>query len=100
MSKDDSLTKVMCHLNNTQFYKKLADDPTEQFVEDIKSSLVRMTKRQMLHRDSLKFLRPKNARISQFYILLKMQKKDVPGRQIVLSCGAPMENISLFVITT
>ena len=37
MSKDDYLTRVMDHLDNTQFYEKLSDDPKERFSEEITS---------------------------------------------------------------
>ena len=55
-----------------------------------------MTERKMLDRDSLDFLRPKNARTSRFYILPKIHRMDILGRPTVLSYGALMENIPLF----
>ena len=42
MSLEDYLTKVMCHLNNDQFYEKLQYDPMEKFSEDITSLLADM----------------------------------------------------------
>ena len=39
MSKDDYLARVMSHLNNTQFYEKLAEDPTEQFSKEVTNYL-------------------------------------------------------------
>ena len=56
-----------------------------------------MTEREILDRDTFDFLRPRNVRTSQFYILPEIHKKGIPGRPIVTSCGAPTENISLFV---
>ena len=87
----------MDHLNNMLFYEKLGNDPTERFSEEIMSVVAGMTEREMLSRDTFDFLRPKNARTSQFYDLPKIHKKDIPGRPIVSSCGAPTKNISLFV---
>ena len=87
----------MDHLNNMLFYEKLQDDPTERFSEEITTVLAGMTEREILDRDTFDFLRPRNVRTSRFYILPKIHKKDIPGRPIVSSCGAPTENISLFV---
>ena len=97
MSKEDYVKKVMGHLDNTLFYEKLSDNPTEWFSEEITSALAEMTKRKILDKDAFDFLQPKNAKTSQFCILPKLHKKDIPGRPIVSSCGAPTENISLFV---
>ena len=47
MSKDDYITRVMHHLDNTQFYKKLADDPTERFSEEITSLLEEMKEKRV-----------------------------------------------------
>ena len=49
----------------------------------------------MFDEDTFDFLRPKNARTSQFYIFPKIYKPNILGRTIVLSCGAPLENIIL-----
>ena len=38
------------------FYKKLGDDPTERFSEEIMSVLAGMTEREMLDRDTFDFL--------------------------------------------
>ena len=97
MSKDNYLVGVMSHLDNTQFYEKLSEDPTEQFTEEITSTLTEMKEREILNKDTFDFLRPKKVGTSQFYILLKIHKTGIPGRPIVLSCGAPTENISFFV---
>ena len=59
--------------------------------------LAGMTKREKLDGETFNFARLRNDRTSWFYILPKIHKKDIPGRPIVSSCGAPMENISLFV---
>ena len=97
MSKDNYLIRVMSHLNNTQFCEKLSEDPTERFSEEITSSLREMHERRVINRDTFEFLRPKKARTARFYIVPKIHKDGIPGRPIVSSCGAPTENISLFV---
>ena len=69
----------------------------ERFSEEITSSLAEMHERHVIDRDAFEFLRPKKIRTSRFYILPKIHKDGIPGRPIVSSCGAPTENISLFV---
>ena len=56
MSRDDYLTRVMDHLNNTQFYEKLADDLMEWFSEEVTSFLTEMVERRMLNGDTFDFL--------------------------------------------
>ena len=83
------LAKVMNHLDNTQFYEQLPDNPTERFSEEIRTCLINML--------TFNFLQPKNSRTSRFYILPKLHKPGVPGRPIVSSCRASTEIISQFV---
>ena len=97
MSLEDYLTKVMCHLNNENFYEKLQYDLTEQFSEDITSLLADMLSRRVIDKPSFEFLRPRDARTSRFYVLPKIHKVGIPGRPIVSSCGSPTERISHFV---
>ena len=97
MSKDDYLTRVMDHLNNTQFYEKLSDDATEWFSEEITSLLEEMREKRVLERETFCFLQPRNVRTSRFYILPKIHKPGIPGRPIVSSCRASTEKISYFV---
>ena len=97
MSKDKHLKKVMDHLNNTLFCEKLEDDFTERFSEEIMTDLAGMTEREILDGGTFDFLWPRNARTSRFYILPKIYNKDILGRPIVSSCGAPTEKISSFV---
>ena len=97
MSKDDYLSRVMHHLNNTHFYEKLSDDPTERFTAEIRSLLEEMKDKKVLEKENFCFLQPRNVRTSPFYILPKIHKPGIPGRPIVSSCGAPTEKISYFV---
>ena len=52
MSKDDYLTRVMHHLNNTQFHEKLSDDPTEQFSKEITFLLEEMKEKRVFEKES------------------------------------------------
>ena len=97
MSKDDYLSRVMDHLNNTHFYEKLSDDPTERFTEEITSLLEEMKDKKVLEKETFCFLQPRNVRTSLFYNFPKIHKPGIPRRPIVSSCGAPTEKISCFV---
>ena len=97
MSTEDYLTRVMNHLNNSQFYEKLSEDPTERFSKEVTNYLSGMFERNVLDRNTFQFLLPKDPRTSRFYILPKIHKPGAPGRPIVSSCGAPTEGISKFI---
>ena len=96
MSRKDHEAKVMDYLNNGNFYRKLQEDLTKQFLEEITTSLTDLLNRQVIDREVWDFLRPKQVRTARFYILPKIHKTNIPGRPIVSSCGAATENISFF----
>ena len=48
MVRDDYLAKVMNHLDNTQLYEQLPDDPTERFSKEIRTGLTDMVKRHVM----------------------------------------------------
>ena len=50
-----------------------------------------------INKDTFNYLQPKQLRTYQFYILPKIQKEGIEGRQIVLPWGAPTEQISQYV---
>ena len=89
--------EVMCQPNDASFYRKLDDDPTEDFSNEIASFLQEAFNRHVIDLETLKYLLLNNAKASQFYILLKIHKPGNPGRPIVSSCGSPTEVISHFV---
>ena len=97
MSRQDYLMKVMQHLDNRDFYERLEDDLTNQFAKETTSLLIYMMDRLIIDKETLNYLWPQNPRTSRFYILPNIHKDGIPGRPIILSCGAPTENISQFV---
>ena len=48
----------MGHLDNTQFDKKLSEDSTERFLEDIISILKEMEEKKIFDKDTFDFLHP------------------------------------------
>ena len=97
ISKEDYLIKIMDHLDNTRFYKKFNEDPTEWFLEETTTVLANIRSRDIIHNDTFNYLQPKQVWTSRFYTLPKLHKESIPGRPIVSSCGAPTERISQFV---
>ena len=56
MSRTDYEAKVMDHFNNRNFYRKLQEDPTKQFSEEITTSLTDLFNRQVIDREVWDFL--------------------------------------------
>ena len=97
MEHEDYISKVMSHLNNSEHYKKLDEDPTDIFVQDIKNVLSDMVNRHSIDEEIASGLLPDGIRVSRFYILPKIHKPGNLGRSIKSSCAAPTEGISRFV---
>ena len=97
MLKEDYMTKVMQHLNNEQHYRKLDEDPTEQYSQEITTFLRDMVNRQVIDKDGYNYLCPSDTRTLRYCVLPKIHKPGNPGKPIVLSCGSPIERISKFV---
>ena len=53
--------------------------------------------RNLLLREHISFLTPKNPRTPIFYMLPKIHNPNNPGRPIVLACDGPTENLSLYI---
>ena len=89
----------MRHLENQQHYRKLLRDPTEPFLEEVKTTLREMVSRYSINQEIMASLLPNNCKASCFYILPKIHKPGNPGRPItcISSCKAPTEGISHFV---
>ena len=48
MSRRDYVAKVMSHLENENFYRRLDEDPTERFAEEVTSVLYNMTEKHLI----------------------------------------------------
>ena len=89
--KEDYMTKVMQHLNNEQHNRKLDEDPTEQYAQEITTFLTNMVNRQFIDKDGYNYLRPSDTRTLRLYVLPKIHKPGNPGKPIGSSCGSPTE---------
>ena len=100
MSRQDYLDRVMSHLQNEEYYLKLDEEPTSRYAQEITCLLTEMTDRQVIDKETFKYLRPQDPRTSQFYILPKIHKEGNPGRPTASSCRPPRkEYLDLQTIT-
>ena len=97
MECEDYISKVMSLLNNREHYRKLDENPTDIFIQEIKNVLSDMVNCRSIDKEIARGLLPADIRVSMFYILPKIHKPGNPGGLIVLSCGSPTEGISQFV---
>ena len=98
MNREDYLKKVYEHLDNENYYRKINKDPTKDLITNINSFIESAVKHYHISRDTAKFITPTdNPRISLFYILPKIHKKDTPGRPIVSAVSCVTENMSEFI---
>ena len=97
MSHKDYVSKVMQHLDNAREYRRLDEDPTERFANEMSVFLRDIRSCHVIDEETMMGLLPEEFRASWFYILPKIHKPGCPGRPIVSSCGAPAEKISRFV---
>ena len=96
MSHEDYVRKVMEHVQEQKYYKKLTEDPTELFSSQIKGLLQDKVNRQS-YKESMVALSPDNSKAFRFYVLPIIHKAGNPGRPSLSSCGTPTEGISCFV---
>ena len=62
MSKQDYLEKVMSHLQNEEYNLKLDKEPTSHYAKEITCLLREMTDRQVIDKQTFKYLRPQDPR--------------------------------------
>ncbi|XP_071504653.1 uncharacterized protein [Diadema antillarum] len=97
MDRQQYIDEAMKHLRNPSHYTLLDFDPTNNFSQQIQSTLDDMKEHEHLTKKAHKFLSPVNAKPARFYLLPKIHKPGNPGRPILSGNGSPTENISLFV---
>ena len=52
MSRKDYVSKAMCHLNNKEHYRKLEDDRTHDFLEEIRTVTSEMVHCHSIEKDT------------------------------------------------
>ncbi len=97
MSREAYMAEAYRQLNDSRYYRKLDEEPTEKFANEVKDLILEMANAGHINEDTKKYLTPSESRTAWFYHLPKIHRPDVPSRPIVSSCGAPTERILEFV---
>lgn len=84
-------------LADTNFYKKLKENPTSVNAALVENALDDLKHRSLLEGKLADKLKPVNPRTPQMYLLPKIHKPNNPGRPVVSSVGCHTEKISKFV---
>ena len=95
--KCDYIAECQCQLSNEIHYKKLPYDPRQELNNKILKTLKTAVHLEDITEEEAIYLFRENPRISNFYTLPKIHKKDNPGRPIVNSIGSITERLSEFV---
>ena len=84
-------------LNDSKFYIKLDNDPTQTIGQKIIDTLTKMYNKGLISDKNLEHLSRESCTEAKFYMLPKIHKKNVPGRPICSSVNHPTSRISKFV---
>ena len=68
MSREDYIREVRRKLNQEENYRKLDDDPTDSFLQEIRCYLQHMVTRGVMDKETMCGLLPDHPRTSRFYI--------------------------------
>lgn len=94
MNREDYVAEADRQL---QYYQLLEEDPTDTIATETTELIKEIAARGSIDTTTKEFLSPLHPRTSRFYLLPKIHKPNNPGRPVISSCGAPTENISVFV---
>ena len=92
MSKEASIREAERQLENETYYHQLDTDPTSIHAAEISSFIQTMAEKELIPKDTEKYLTTNNPKTARFYHLPKIHKPGNPGRPIISSCGAPSGN--------
>ena len=89
--KCNYIAECQCQLSNETHYKKLPYDPTQELNNKILRTLSTAVHLEDITEEESIYLFRDNPRISNFYTLPKIHKKDIPGIPVVNSIGSITE---------
>ena len=93
----DYVQEANRQLQDTQYYRELNYNPTEDHANLICNTLDEFRNNHELHEDIAEGLKPINPRTPRFYLLPKIHKDGNPGRPVISSVNCHTSNISSFV---
>ena len=97
MDVNDYVDEANRQLQDTQYYRKLNYDPTEDHANIIRNTLEEFKKNNELDEDIAEGLKPLEPRTPIFYLLPKIHKENNPGRPVIFSVDCHTSRISSFV---
>ena len=99
MRRQDYLKEGYKQLSDPKFYRKLDNEPTADFHNEIRNFLEDMYQNGEIDLTVQRYLLEDTTRTSQLYLLPKIHKNVLPppGRPIISANGCPTERISQFV---
>ena len=97
MDVNDYVDEANRQLQDTQYYRKLNYDPTEDHANIIRNTLEEFKKNNELDEDIAEGLKPLEPRTPRFYLLPKIHKENNPGRPVISSVDCHTSRISSFV---
>ena len=93
----DYVKEANRQLADTNFYKKLKENPTSVNAALVENALDDLKHKNLLEGKLAEKLKPVNPRTPQMYLLPKIHKANNPGRPVVSSVSCHTEKISKFV---
>ena len=97
MNTKDYLREGYRQVLDQNLYTRIGSDPTTEVSERITEKLIQMRSKGLIADKNFEYLKPKDCKHGQFYLLPKIHKKGIPGRPICSSVNHPTANISKFV---
>ena len=98
LNSTDYLREGYRQLSDTNFYRKIDKDPTQEIGATINQTLLKMKQNGLISEKNFEHLSCDNSQTEgRFYLLPKIHKKGVPGRPICSSVNHPTSKISKLV---
>lgn len=95
--KENYLTEAYKQLNNTNHYQRIANDPTQDIQQQIRTLIKQSLNDKLIDDTTFKFLQPQTTtKTPTLYLLPKIHKPDIPGRPIISGCGGPTVQLSQY----
>ena len=97
LDKSDYEEKVKNHLDDSNIYEKLNNNPMKKLQSNMNTTLKDLEKKKKLNRQQYLHLYSSSLHTPRFYATIKLHKEGNPIRPIVSFCNTPTENVSKFL---
>ena len=97
---EEYLAEADNQLGNADYYCKLNQDPLEQYVDTISTTLEDSHKQNLIDKKTLTILKPVNTKSPWFYLLPEIHKPNNAGRPVISSTNCHTTKLQNMWITT